>query len=167
MILSNITVPLLGLVDTAVVGHLSDAYYLGGVAIGSTLISFVFSLAGFLRMATTGVTAQAYGKGSHKLQIESLIHGLVIAIAIGLLLLVLQGFITKVGFMFAGGSEQVQFYGQQYFAIRIYSAPAVLINLVLLGWMLGMQTAKGPMWHLIFTNVVNIGLDFLFVFGVQ
>ncbi|NQZ07102.1 MAG: MATE family efflux transporter [Algicola sp.] len=165
MILSNITVPLLGLVDTAVVGHLSEAYYLGGVAIGSMIITFIYSLAGFLRMATTGVTAQAYGKGSAELQLKALLHGVVIASVLSLLILLLKSPIESLAFMFAGGSEQVQYYGQVYFSIRIFSTPAALLNLVLLGWMLGMQTAKGPMWHLIFTNLINIVLDVAFVFG--
>jgi MATE family multidrug resistance protein len=165
MILSNITVPLLGLVDTAVVGHLAESYYLGGVAIGSMIITFVFWMAGFLRMATTGVTAQAYGQGSAPLQLKRLSHGIVIALGLSLLVLLLQSPIETVGFMLGGGSEQVQFYGKQYFAIRVYSAPAVLTNLVLLGWMLGMQSAKGPMWHLIVSNSINISLDLLFVIG--
>lgn len=166
MILSNITVPLLGLVDTAVVGHLPDAYYLGGVAIGSMIITFIFSLSGFLRMATTGVTAQAYGKGSAELQLKALLHGVVIASVLSFFILALQSPIQSLAFMFAGGSEQVQHYGQVYFSIRIFSTPAALLNLVLLGWMLGMQTAKGPMWHLIFTNLINIVLDVAFVFGL-
>jgi MATE family multidrug resistance protein len=167
MILSNITVPLLGLVDTAVVGHLSEPYYLGGVAIGSTIVTFMFWMAGFLRMATTGVTAQAYGAGSGELQFKSLAHGLIIALMMAAVILLLKTPFQTLGFMLAGGSEQVQHYGQLYFSIRIYSAPAVLINLVLLGWMLGMQTAKGPMWHLIVTNIINISLDIFFVFGLD
>lgn len=165
MILSNITVPLLGLVDTAVVGHLDHSYYLGGVAVGSMIVSFVFWMAGFLRMATTGVTAQAYGQGDGALQLQKLVHGVAIALVLALIILVLQKPLQILGFMLAGGSDEVQTYGQQYFSVRIFSAPAALTNLVLLGWMLGMQNAKGPMWHLIFTNLVNIGLDLLFVFG--
>ena len=167
MILSNITVPLLGLVDTAVVGHLSDAYYLGGVAVGSTIISFIFSLAGFLRMATTGVTAQACGSGSAKLQLEALVHGVCIALGIAFILLLVRPLIGHYGLMFSGGSDDVLHYGQVYFDIRIFSAPAALTNLVLLGWMLGMQNAKGPMWHLIFTNCINIALDVWFVYGLD
>jgi MATE family multidrug resistance protein len=165
MILSNITVPLLGLVDIAVVGHLSDPFYLGGVAIGSMIMTFILSMAGFLRMATTGVTAQAYGKGNTDLQLNGLVHGITIAIFLSLIILLLQVPIKAAAFTLAGGSEEVQTYGQLYFSIRIFSAPAALTNLVLLGWMLGMQSAKGPMWHLIFTNVINIVLDLLFVFG--
>ncbi len=165
MILSNITVPLLGLVDTAVVGHLDAPFYLGGVAVGSMIVTFIFWMAGFLRMATTGVTAQAYGSGDGAQQIQKLVHGIAIALGLALLILVLMWPIRYFGFALAGGSAEVQSYGQQYFSIRIFSAPAALTNLVLLGWMLGMQNAKGPMWHLIFTNIVNILLDLLFVFG--
>lgn len=167
MILSNITVPLLGLVDTAVVGHLSDAYYLGGVAVGSTIIGFIYSLAGFLRMATTGVTAQACGAQSPKLQLEALVHGVTIALGIALVLLLLHPLIGHYALKLAGGSADVLHYGGVYFDIRIYSAPAALTNLVLLGWMLGMQNAKGPMWHLILTNCINIVLDVWFVFGLD
>ena len=167
MILSNITVPLLGLVDTAVVGHLSDAYFLGGVAVGSTMVAFIFSLAGFLRMTTTGVTAQACGVGSVRLQLESLVHGLVIALGISFLLLLFHPLIGDYGLLLCGGSVEVGQYARQYFDIRIFSAPAVLSNLVLLGWMLGMQNARGPMWHLMLTNSVNIVLDVWFVFGLE
>lgn len=165
MILSNITVPLLGLVDTAVMGDLDAPYYLGGVAVGSMIVTFIFWMAGFLRMATTGVTAQAYGQGDSALQLQKLVHGVVIALILAGIVLLLQWPIRYLGFMLAGGSEEVQLYGQQYFSVRIFSAPAALTNLVLLGWMLGMQNAKGPMWHLIFTNIINILLDLLFVFG--
>lgn len=165
MILSNITVPLLGLVDTAVMGHLDAPYYLGGVAVGSMIVTFIFWMAGFLRMATTGVTAQAYGQGNSSEQLQKLVHGVAIALTLAAIIVLLQWPVRYLGFMLAGGSDEVQLYGQQYFSVRIFSAPAALTNLVLLGWMLGMQNAKGPMWHLIFTNIINITLDLLFVFG--
>jgi len=166
MILSNITVPLLGLVDTVVVGHLSDAYYLGAVSVGAMIITFVYSMALFLRMATTGVTAQAYGQQSPQGQLEALVHGIALALGLAVVILLLHPLIGEVGFSLAGGSSAVREYGMSYFAIRIYGAPAALINLVLLGWMLGMQSAKGPVWHLIITNCINIVFDLWFVWGL-
>ena len=167
MILSNITVPLLGLVDTAVVGHLSDAYYLGGVAVGATMISIIYALAGFLRMSTTGVTAQACGRHDSAAQLTGLFQGAVIAMMIAFPLMLFGPWLVPWLLQFSDSSVHVQFYAEQYFSIRIFSAPAALLNLVLLGWMLGMQNAKGPMWHLIIINSVNIVLDIVFVYLLE
>ena len=165
MILSNITVPLIGLVDTAVVGHLEHAYYLGGSTIGAMLISSVVWLCGFLRMATTGLSAQAFGQNNSEKNILVLLRGICVAFAVGLLLITCQGIYIDAGLALAGGSEQVQFYAQQYAQIRIWGAPAALANLVILGWLIGNQHSKVVMWLLIIANLVNVVLDLLFVFG--
>lgn len=165
MILSNVTVPLLGLVDTAVLGHLSESYYLAGVAVGAMCITLAFWMMAFLRMSTTGLVAQARGKqSSHHIK-RLLSQSLLAAWGLAGLLIALQQPILQLGLYFSGATEQVQFYASQYFSIRIWAAPAVLSNLVILGWLLGMQNAKAPMWLLIITNLVNIILDILFVFG--
>ncbi|WP_116474851.1 MATE family efflux transporter DinF [Zobellella maritima] len=166
MVLSNITVPLLGLVDTLVIGHLEQAYYLGGVAVGSTIISLIFWLLGFLRMSTTGLAAQAYGAHDGERWVQVLMRGLLLALGLALLVLLLQQPLIELAFWLAGGSDQVQLYGRQYVAIRIWSAPAALANLVLLGWLLGSQNAKAPMWLLILGNSANILLDIWFVMGL-
>ncbi|MCG9584741.1 MATE family efflux transporter DinF [Vibrio tubiashii] len=166
MVLSNITVPLLGLVDAAVIGHLEHAWYLGGVALGSTMISVTFWLLGFLRMSTTGLAAQSYGAESkHQLGLV-FTQGMTMALGFAAVFLLFHQSIAQWVFSFSDASEQVKHYGAQYFAIRAWSAPAALANFVLLGWLLGTQNAKAPMWMVIIANVTNIVLDVLFVIGL-
>ena len=167
MILSNITVPLLGLVDTAVIGHLSHAYYLGGSTIGAMVITSVVWLCGFLRMSTTGLSAQAFGRSSKSENLMVLYRGLAVALAIGTVLLLLQTPFIRIALTIAGGSEQVQFYANQYAQIRIWGVPAALANLVIFGWLLGNHQSKAVMWLLILTNLVNVILDIVFVFAFQ
>nr|WP_228730159.1 MATE family efflux transporter [Shewanella sedimentimangrovi] len=165
MMLSNITVPLLGLVDTAVIGHLSDAYYLGAVAFGSMVITLIVWLLGFLRMATTGLVAQAWGANNHKAQAQTLWQGLVLAALLGLGILLLQSPLWQLALWCADASPEVSHFGSQYFAIRIWSQPLALANLVMLGWLLGRGRSKAAMWQLIVSNLANIALDLLFVLG--
>jgi len=165
MIFSNITVPLLGLVDSAVLGHLDEAYYLGGSTVGAMIITFVTWLCGFLRMSTTGLTAQAIGRQNSRQSLLVLLRGLLVACCIGGTLILLQSFYLTFSLSLAGGSEQIQFYAQQYCAIRIWGLPAALSNLVILGWLLGNHRAKAVMWILIVTNLMNVSLDLLFVLG--
>lgn len=165
MILSNITVPLLGLVDTAVIGHLSDAYYLGGVALGSTIITLIIWLLGFLRMATTGLVAQAYGANDINAQLKLLVQGAMLATGLGIAVILLQVPLLSLALSFSEASVEVERYCREYFHIRIWSTPFALLNLVMLGWLLGRQQPKAAMWQLIFANVANIILDVLFVLG--
>ncbi|MCJ8318299.1 MAG: MATE family efflux transporter [Colwellia sp.] len=165
MIFSNITVPLLGLVDTAVIGHLEHAYYLGGATVGAMIITFITWLCGFLRMSTTGLSAQAYGANDASLGIVILLRGILVATLVGASLILSQVFYLDGALFLAGGSEQVQLYARQYSDIRIWGLPAALSNLVILGWLLGNHQAKSVMWILIFTNLINLGLDLLFVIG--
>ncbi|WP_371187875.1 MATE family efflux transporter [Thalassotalea maritima] len=165
MILSNITIPLLGLVDTGVIGHLPEAYYLGASAVGAMLISVITWFCGFLRMSTTGLAAQAYGKQASQDAFSVLTRGLVVAIVIGLLFILLQNVYIDAGLWLSGASEQVLTYTRQYSEIRIWGLPAALANLVILGWLLGMHQAKKAMWLLIITNLINLLLDLLFVIG--
>lgn len=167
MILSNITVPLLSLVDTAVIGHLPHAYYLGGVAVGSMIVTFIFWFCGFLRMSTTGATAQAFGANDHEAQVKVLVQGSAVALFLAAIVLLFHPLILSFGLYLSGGSAEVVTYAAEYFSVRIWSAPAVLLNLVALGWMLGMHNAKGPMWQLILANALNIVLDIWFVWGLQ
>lgn len=167
MILSNITVPLLGLVDTAVIGHLGEAYYLGGVALGSTIITLIIWLLGFLRMSTTGLVAQAFGANDHHTQQQLLIQGVSLALLLAFFALLFQQPILSLALHLTEASEQVQFYCRQYVEIRIWSLPFALTNLVLLGWLLGRQQPKAAMWQLIIANIVNIILDVVFVIGFQ
>lgn len=163
MILSNITVPLLGLVDTAVIGHLDHAYFIGGSTVGVTITTFIIWLCGFLRMSTTGLTAQALGEGSSEKRLLVLLRGLLVALTIGIIVIVLQQPYIQLGLYLSGGSEQVQYYAQQYSEIRVWGIPASLANLVMLGWLLGSHQTKSVMWLLVFTNLTNVALDLLFV----
>jgi len=163
MILSNITVPLLGIVDTAVIGHLGSAHYLAGIALGSAVISILFWLAGFLRMSTTGLVAQAYGKNDLTQLAALLKRSLLLASAVAVLLIVLSPLIKHAIAYLSAANGDVLAQAYQYFSIRIFSAPAALCNLVLLGWMLGVHYGRGPFYLLLVTNIVNIVLDIYFV----
>ncbi|MBE8167113.1 MAG: MATE family efflux transporter [Shewanella sp.] len=167
IIISNISVPLLSLVDTAMIGHLSEAYYLGGVALGSTIISMITWLLGFLRMSTTGLTAQAHGQQDTQTQCKLLVQGAVLAVFIGILILLLHQPILSLAMSLSSASEQVAFYCRQYVSIRIWSMPIVLLNLVMLGWLLGRRLPSVAMWQLIIANSVNIVLDAWFILGLN
>ncbi|RCV88254.1 MATE family efflux transporter [Billgrantia montanilacus] len=166
IILSNITVPLLGLVDTAVVGHLPDSRYLAGVTLGATLFSFLYWGFGFLRMGTTGLTSQAVGRESDSDVRNLLGQSLLMAAAIGTLLILLSRPLISLGLWLLNGSEVATELAAEYAQIRILSAPAVLANYAILGWFLGQQNSRVTLLILVLTNSVNIALDLLFVVGL-
>ena len=130
MILSNISVPLLGMVDTGVTGHLEDASYLGAVAIGSTIFSFLFMGVNFLRMGTTGITAQNFGADDFEGVRIALGQAVIVALCIAAVTLVLQQPISRISLMLLGPEPTIAFNAKLYFSIRIWSAPAILTNLV-------------------------------------
>jgi len=163
MILSNISVPLLGMVDTGVTGHLEDPAYLGAVAIGSTIFSFLFMGVNFLRMGTTGITAQRFGANDYEGLRVALGQAVVVALAIALLFLVLQQPIGRYSTLLLGPEAAIRTFATEYFSIRIWSAPAILTNLVLIGWFIGLQNVRAPLFIVLATNIINIGLDLLFV----
>jgi len=163
MILSNITIPLLGLVDIAVMGHLPDPVYIGAVALGAMIFSFVFWGFGFLRMGTTGIVAQVFGSGDADGLRASLGQALLLAGGLGLALLVLKMPLSALAFWLVQGSADVESLARVYFDIRIWGAPGTLINYVVIGWFLGMQNARVPLLIMVTTNVTNIVLDFTFV----
>jgi len=165
IILSNLTVPLLGAVDTAVVGHLPDPAYLGAVAIGATLFSFLYWGFGFLRMSTTGLTAQAWGADDPQAVRLQFLRAGAIALAIAGALMALQAPIGWLAFELFEAGDQVERLAQGYFEIRIWGAPAALMNYVLLGWFLGRQDARTPLFLMILINAANIALDLFFVVG--
>lgn len=167
IILSNITVPLLGLVDTAVVGHLPDSRYLASVTLGATLFSFLYWGFGFLRMGTTGLTAQAVGRESDT-QVRNLLgQALIMAAVIGVLLIVFASPLISLGLWLLDGSETATPLAREYAEIRILSAPAVLANYAILGWFLGQQNSRVTLMILVLTNSVNIVLDLWFVVGLK
>ncbi|WP_034946051.1 MATE family efflux transporter DinF [Erwinia oleae] len=167
MILSNITVPLLGLVDTAVIGHLDSPTYLGGVAIGTTATSFLFMLLLFLRMSTTGLTAQALGSGDKTALARALMQPLLIAFVAGFAFILFKSPLTHLALKLVGGDRDVLHQAALFMNIRWLSAPATLANLVLLGWLLGVQYARAPIILLITGNLVNIVLDLWLVPGLK
>lgn len=166
IILSNITVPLLGLVDTAVVGHLPDSRYLAGVTLGATLFSFLYWGFGFLRMGTTGLVAQAMGRESGTDVRNLLGQSLIIALVIGSLLIVFASPLITLGLWLLDGSEVATDLAREYAHIRLWSAPAVLANYAILGWFLGQQNSRVTLMILLLTNSVNIVLDLWFVVGL-
>jgi len=163
MILANISIPLLGMVDTAVIGHLDSAHYLGGVAVASLIFNFLFWGFGFLRMATTGLTAQALGENNHPLSLKILQHSLLLALIISVCILVLQVPISFIAFSLIEGSEAVINSAITYFNIRIWSTPAILINYVILGWLIGKGKTQQVLYLVLAVTISNMILDLLFV----
>ena len=163
MIISNVSVPLLGMVDTGVTGHLENASYLGAVAVGAALFGFMFVSFNFLRMGTTGIAAQRFGADDYDGLRSSLGQAVIVALIVAMLLVALQVPIGSLGLLLLGPDPDVLVHAREYFFIRIWSAPATLVNYVLIGWFLGLQNARIPLAMVIVTNTVNIVLDLLFV----
>ena len=166
MILSNITVPLLGLVDTAVIGHLPDPRYLAAVAVGAMIFSILYWSFGFLRMGTTGLTAQALGAPDYNQSRLLLAQSLVLAGIIGLTLVVFQYPLIETALTLVGAESEVTTEARLYAEIRIFGAPAVLANYALLGWFLGNQNTRIPLLLLLVTNLLNMLLDLVAVYGL-
>jgi MATE family multidrug resistance protein len=166
MILSNISVPLLGMVDTGVTGHLDSPIYLGAVAIGSTIFGFLYTGMNFLRMGTTGIAAQRYGAGDNDGLRVALGQAVIVALLIATALLALQAPIGLAAMRLIGAGPDVEFFALQYFSIRIWSAPGTLANYALIGWFLGLQNARVPLLIFLTINITNIVLDLLFVLGL-
>lgn len=163
MIVSNVSVPLLGMVDTGVTGHLDNASYLGGVAVGSALFGFMFVAFNFLRMGTTGIAAQRFGADDYDGLRSALGQAVIVALIIAGVLVSLQLPIGNLGLRLLGPDPDVLAHARDYVFIRIWSAPATLVNYVLIGWFLGLQNARIPLAIVVTTNTVNILLDLLFV----
>jgi len=166
LIISNATVPLLGAVDTAVMGHLDAPDYLAAVAVGSSLFSILYLGFNFLRMGTTGLAAQAFGRAQNTELRTVLGQGFLSALVLSLALILLQGLLGSTGLALIGAEGFVEKLAQTYFDIRIWSAPATLCNFVLLGWFIGMQNGRAPLILLVVITSVNILLDLVFVLGM-
>ena len=163
MMLSGVSVPLLGFVDTAVMGHLGDAYWMGAVAAGATIFTVLFMGMNFLRMGTTGLAAQALGAGKAGLARTVLAQSSIIALAISVLLILLQVPLLNISLQLIAAPPDVEIATREYFSIRIWAAPATLINYALVGWFLGMQNARTPLAIILLINSLNITLDLLLV----
>ena len=163
MILSNVSVPLLGMVDTGVVGHLESPAYLGAVAIGATIFGFLYTGMNFLRMGTTGIAAQRYGAEDNDGLRVSLGQALIVSLLVAVVLLALQLPIGKFALSLIGAEPDVEAFAAEYFSIRIWSAPGTLANYVIIGWFLGLQNARVPLLIFLTVNITNIVLDLVFV----
>lgn len=163
-IVSNITVPLLGLIDVAIVGHLGSASYIGAIAVGGMLFNIIYWLFGFLRMGTSGMTSQAFGKRDLKEVTRVLLRAVGVGLFIALCLLLLQYPIRKVAFLLIDATAEVRELATVYFSICVWGAPAVLGLYGFAGWFIGMQNSRFPMFIAITQNIVNIVASLAFVY---
>jgi MATE family multidrug resistance protein len=168
-IVTNISIPLLGMVDLGLMGHLSSQVYIGAIALGGMVFNFIFWGFGFLRMGSSGFTAQAYGGRDLDQATQVLVRSLFIALLGSLLLILLQEPIALLSFALIGGSKEVETLAREYFYIRIYAAPATIGLYAFMGWFIGMQNARIPMILAVSVNLLNIAFSLLFikVFGMS
>ena len=163
-IVSNITVPLLGLIDVAIVGHLGSAAYIGAIAVGGMLFNIIYWLFGFLRMGTSGMTSQAFGRRDLKEVTRVLLRAVGVGGGIALCLLMLRYPIRKIAFLLIDATPEVRELATVYFNICVWGAPAVLGLYGFAGWFIGMQNSRFPMFIAITQNVVNIVASLSFVY---
>ncbi|MEM7636994.1 MAG: MATE family efflux transporter, partial [Pseudomonadota bacterium] len=163
IMLANVSQPLLGVVDTAVIGQLPDPFYIGAIAIGALIFSLVYWGFGFLRMGTSGIAAQAYGAGDGKELAAVLYRALLLAAGIGVVLLLLAPLISKLSFWLISASPDIEREAKIYFDIRIWSAPFSLANYAILGWLIGIGQMRWAFVVQVYLNVANMVLDALFV----
>ncbi len=157
------SVPLVGAVDTAVVGHLPDPAYIGAVALGAVIFNFIFWGFGFLRMGTTGFIAQAYGGGDANEVRSTLARGLLLAGVLGMAIVLLQAPIRALAFWVLEGSSELESLAASYYVIRVWSAPATLANYALLGYLIGVQNTRAALALQLVLNIANVLLDLFFV----
>ncbi len=165
IILSNMSVPLVGAVDTAVVGHLPDPIYIGAVAIGAIIFNFLFWGFGFLRMGTTGFVAQAYGAADATEIRSTLARALLLAAILGLTVIMLQIPVGLLAFWALEGSNELESLANDYYSIRVWSAPATLANYAILGCLIGIQNTRAALAVQLVLNITNVVLDIIFVLG--
>ena len=164
-IISNITVPLLGIIDLTIVGHMGDVIYIGAIAIGTMIFNVLYWLFGFLRMGTSGMTSQALGRRDLTEAMRLLVRSLTISTAIAVIFIVFQLPIRWMALSIMQPTEQIAEQAAIYFSICIWGAPAMLGLYGLTGWFIGMQNTRIPMLVSIFQNIVNIVASVSFVFG--
>ncbi len=164
-IVSNITVPLLGMVDLAIVGRLGDDALIGGIAVGGAVFNFLYWNFGFLRMGTSGFTAQAYGARELREAARVLVRGVCVAAAVAGMIWIFQRPLLEGALWIMEGSEAVEEAARRYFRVRVWAAPATLSLYAFTGWFIGMQNSRIPMWISIGINVMNIGCSFAAVRG--
>jgi MATE family multidrug resistance protein len=166
IMLSNVSEPLIGVVNTAVIGQLKEPYFIGAIAVGALIFSFIFWGFGFLRMSTGGLSAQALGAGDRTELVAVLIRALMIGLAAGIGLVVLSPFIRDAAFDLVGGSPEIRAHGETYFNYRIFAAPAALSNYCVMGWFIGQSRAKLAFVVQLFLNLTNMALSAFLVLGL-
>lgn len=169
-ILANLTVPLVGMVDTALAGHLIDAgggsaVFIGGISVGSMMLNLLYWNFGFLRTGTGGLTAQAYGRGEPRECARIFVRGILLALGLAFLILLLQRPLASLGMLLVSSSPRVCELALRYFFIRIWAAPATVGLMVFRGWFVGMQDSVSSMWTDLVVNFVNIAASVLLTFG--
>ncbi|MCK5923505.1 MAG: hypothetical protein KAG66_21395, partial [Methylococcales bacterium] len=163
IVLSNLSTPLLGIIDTGIIGQLGDPAQIGAVAVGAMIFNFIYWGLGFLRMGTTGQTAQAFGASNEDEMHFALFRPALIAVVFGLLIVLLQPLICWAAFSLVTPTSAVEGGAREYFSIRIWSAPFTLFNMVILGWFIGRQQANLTLFLQLFVNGTNALLDAVFV----
>lgn len=164
-IITNVTVPLLGMADTAIAGHLESELYIGAIAVAAIIFNFIYWNFSFLRMGTSGFAAQAFGAQNAPETARVLMRSLLVAVGGGVIIILLRDLFISVAFLFIDAGALTQIYIKDYFYVYIWAAPFVLCMYAFTGWFIGMQDAKTPMFISIAVNLINIGLSLLFVFG--
>lgn len=165
-IVSNLTTPLLGLVDIAITGHLGAAVYIAAIAVGGSMFNMLYWLFNFLRMGSSGITAQAYGAGKNEDCNTVLFRASLIGIVIGLAMIALSHPLADVILEFMDADGETETLARRYFDTCIWGAPAVMLSYAFAGWFIGMQDSRSAMWTAIATNVVNIGVSLSLVIGL-
>ncbi len=162
-VLSNITIPLAGAISVAFLGHLSSIEYLAGVALGAMLFAFIYESCAFIKSGTTVMTSQAVGRDDREALILAGLQNALIALGLGILFLLLQYPLGRLGFFLLDGTPEVELAGLAYFNTRIWAAPVALVNLTLAGWLLGQEQNSKVLTLTIIGNVANIVLDYIFI----
>jgi multidrug resistance protein, MATE family len=166
IMLSNVTEPIVGVVNSAVIGQLPDAYYIGAITVGALIFNFIYWGFGFLRLGTGGLSAQATGSGDGDELVAVLMRSLIIAFIAGIALILLSPLIGRLTFSLIEGSAEVESHAATYFYIRVFSAPFALTNFCLIGWFVGQGRARTAFIVQIYLNLINGALSLLFVLGL-
>ena len=166
IIISNVTVPLIGAVDVAMMGRFDDPAFIGGVGLGMMLFNAIYFGMGFLRMGTTGLVAQSQGEDAVAQITSIMVRGLILAFAIGIVTILAAPVITSIAVTVFSASQIVESLMVDYATIRLFAAPAALSNMLLLGVLYGRQQMFGGMLLLLIVNLINLILNFMFVLGL-
>ncbi|WP_290463919.1 MATE family efflux transporter, partial [Duncaniella muris] len=164
-IITNITTPLLALMDVVIVGHMGSADYIAAIAVGGTIFNMLYWLFAFLRMGTSGLTAQANGGGDSKSCAQVLARGLTVALCASILIILFQKPLLDLTLNFLEVRDRVRDLASVYFSILVWGAPASLATFTVTGWLLGMKNARAPMWVAFVVNISNIAVSLLLVLG--